>query len=317
MIHPQFWPVDLDYNNKNIIIIGSGATTVGMLPALPGRAAQVTMVQRSPTYISPLSNTAWAQQYFPRSLVDIYRRTRYLFSQYLIVLLCQYFPGFVKDMFRKETSELLPPKLDYETHFNPSYNPWEQRICTDADGEFFKALHLPNVKLVTGKIGKVTDGGIRMGDGQTIDADIIVTATGLRMSLGGKIDIRVDGEPVAWRGRYILNGAMLDSVPNFVFMFGYTNHAWTLGADDTAIVLTRLWKYMEKKAVRSAVPRVPPEAAIGTQRMWQLNATYVRAAENEMPVYGMAGNWRPRNRPPIDYVHARWGNCTSGLEFLA
>ncbi|KAI1079764.1 hypothetical protein F5B20DRAFT_542346 [Whalleya microplaca] len=309
--------MDLDYNDKNMVIIGSGATAVSMLPALPERAAHVTMVQRSPSYISQLSNTAWAQQYFPRSLVDIYRRIRYLISHYLIVLFCQYFPDLVRDMFRKENSKLLPKKLDYETHFNPSYNPWEQRVCVDPDGQFFRALHLPNVNIVTGNIKTVTDGGIRMRDGQSLDADIIVTATGLRMSLGGKIDIRVDGKPVAWRGRYILNGAMLDSVPNFMFMFGYTNHAWSLGADDTAIVLTRLWKYMENKAVRSAVPRIPLEAAIGTQRMWQLNSTYALAAQNELPVYGMAGNWKPRNRPPIDYVHARWGNCTSGLEFHA
>ncbi|KAI1376301.1 putative flavin-binding monooxygenase [Hypoxylon crocopeplum] len=315
VINPQFWPSEFDYNNKRITIIGSGATAVSLLPALPERAAQVTMLQRSPTYITTSPNTAWLHRYLPRPVVDTYRRIHYLFSTYLLVLMCQYFPDFVRDTFRKEVTKLLPNRIDYETHFNPRYNPWEQRICLDPDSAFYKALHLPNVHLITGDIDTVTDNEIRMRDGQTTGADIIVTAIGFRMMMGGKIEIRVDNEPVQWRRRYIWNGAMLDSVPNMMFMLGYTNHAWTLGADNTSIVLTRLWKKMEENGARSAVPRVPEDAATDTQRMWQLSATYVSAADDELPVYGMTGNWKPRNRPPVDYFHARWGDCTSGLDF--
>ncbi|KAI1393003.1 putative flavin-binding monooxygenase [Hypoxylon trugodes] len=317
IINPQFWPSDFNYNNQKIAVIGSGATAVSLLPALPERAAQVTMIQRSPTYIHPSPNTAWLQLYFPRFLVDLYRRIRYLITPYLMVLLCRYYPDLVKDSFRKEVTKLLPNPIDYDTHFKPRYNPWDQRICTDPDGTFYKTLHLPNVHLITGEIDTVTNSGIRMQDGQIVDVDTIITATGIKMLMGGKIDLKVDGEPVSWRRRYIWNGAMLDSVPNMMFMFGYTNHSWTLGSDDTAIVLTRLWRYMEGRAVKIAILRVPADAATGTQRLWQLNATYVLAADDELPVYGMSGNWKPRNRPPIDYVHARWGDFTSGLDFCA
>ncbi|KAI1657307.1 FAD/NAD(P)-binding domain-containing protein [Daldinia decipiens] len=311
VVHPQFWPSGFDYTNKKIAIIGSGASAISMLPALPERATQVTMVQRSPTYIAPIPNTSWIHHYFPRFLVDIC----YLITPYLIVLLCRHFPDFVRELFRKEATRLLPKSIDHDTHFKPRYNPWEQRICVDPDGAFFKALRLPNVRLVTGEIHMVTNNEIRMKDGQTVDTDIIVTATGLKMMMGGKIEIRVDNEPVSWRGRYVWNGAMLDSVPNMMFMFGYANHAWTIGADNTAIVLTRLWKYMERNSVRSAIPRVSEDAATGTQRIWQLSSTYVLAVDEELPVYRMTGNWKPRNRPPVDFLHARWGNCTSGLEF--
>ncbi|KAI1743140.1 putative flavin-binding monooxygenase [Xylaria scruposa] len=317
LINPQFWPTDFDYTNKRIVVIGSGATAVSLLPALPDKAAQVTMIQRSPTYIAASPNTAWGQRFFPRYLVDRFRRIRYLISPYILVLLCRYFPNIVRDGLRKETINLLPKHIDFDTHFKPRYNPWDQRICLDPDAAFYKALHLPNVKIITGEIESVTDDTIKMSDDKIVAADVLITATGFRMMMGGKIDLRLDGKPISWQKRYIWNGAMLDSVPNMMFMLGYTNHAWTLGADDTAIILTRLLKHMEKMSMSSAEARVPPKAATDTQRMWQLNATYVLAADGELPVYGMTGNWKPRNRPPLDYVHARWGDFTSDLRFSA
>ncbi|KAJ2996999.1 hypothetical protein NUW58_g790 [Xylaria curta] len=298
-------------------LVYSGATAVSLLPILPDRAAQVTMIQRSPTYIAASPNTSWALSFLPKSLVNLCRRIRYIISPYLLVLLCHYLPDVVRDGFRKEIMAQLPKNVDFDTHFKPRYNPWDQRICLDPDAAFYKALHLPNVEIVTGEIEKVTENAIQMKSGETIAADIIVTATGFRMAMGGKIDLKVDGLPISWGKRFIWNGAMLDSVPNMMFMLGYTNHSWTLGADDTAIVLTRLLKHMEKNGKTSAVPRVSSEAATGTQRMWQLSASYVLAADDNLPVYGMAGNWKPRNRPPIDFVHARWGDYTSDLIFSA
>ncbi|KAK6951112.1 hypothetical protein Daesc_007642 [Daldinia eschscholtzii] len=318
IVHPQFWPADLDYENKKIALIGSGASAISLLPALTDKAGEVTMIQRSPTYITPTPNdSAWLHRYFPRPVVDLYRRIRYLISPYLIVLLCQYFPDFVREVFRKDATKHLPQGFDHDKHFKPRYNPWEQRICVDPDGVFFKSFNLPNVHLITSEIDTVTENELKLKDGQTVEADIIVKATGLKMMMGGKIDIRVDHEPISWRKRYVWNGSMLDGVPNLMFVFGYSNHAWTIGADNTAMVLTRLLKYMDKKSVKSATPKISEDAATGTQRLWKLDATYVLAVEDELPVYGMAGNWRPRNRPPIDYVHSRWGNFTDGLEFSA
>ncbi len=317
MVNPQFWPKGLDYTKKKIAIIGSGATAVSLLPALPDRATQVTMIQRSPTYIVATPNTRWAPSFLPKSLVNLCRRICSIVLLYLFVLLCHYLPDVVRAGLRENIVAQLPKNVDFDTHFKPRYNPWEQRICLDSDAAFYKALHLPNVEIVTGKIETVTEDAIRMKSGEVIAADIIVTATGLRMAMGGKIDLKVDGSPISWRKRFIWNGAMLDSVPNMMFMLGYTNHAWTLGVDDTAIVLTRLLKHMEKSGKKSAVARVSPEAATGTQRMWQLSSSYALAADDNLPVYGMAGNWKPRNRPPIDYVHARWGDYTSDLHFSA
>ncbi|OTA63978.1 putative flavin-binding monooxygenase [Hypoxylon sp. EC38] len=316
VINPQVWPPGFDYNGKRIAVIGSGATAISLLPALPERAAEVTMIQRSPTYIVPAPNTAWLHHYLPQAFTYVFRRIRYLIYPYLMVLLCQSFPNFTRKWFRMVVTKVLPRGIDYETHFKPRYNPWEQRMCLDPDGVFYKALHLPNVHLITGEIDTVSEWEITMRDGQTVGADIIVTATGFVMMMGGKIEMRLDGEPISWRKRYTWNGAMLDSIPNMMFMLGYTNHSWALGADDTAIVLTRLWKFMEKNGVKSAIPKVPEDATTGTQRVWQLSATYVRAADDALPVYGMTGNWKPRNRPPIDYFHARWGNFTDGLKFL-
>ncbi|KAF2973527.1 hypothetical protein GQX73_g155 [Xylaria multiplex] len=317
VIHPQFWPRDLDYAKKKVAVIGSGATAVSLFPTLHDRAAQVTMIQRSPTYVVPCTNATWAQKYFPKPFLNMCRRAFYIVFLYLFVVLCEYFPNLVRNLLRRETSRLLPTHIDFETHFKPRYNPWEQRICFDLDGAFYKSLHASNTNIVTGVIESVSDNKIRMKDGNSIAADIIITATGIRMQLGGKVKLSVSGKPVSWRNRYIWNGAMLDSVPNMMFMFGYTNNAWTLGADNTAVIFTRLQRYMEKRGKKSAVPRLSPQAATGTQRLWQLSATYVLAAEDQLPVYGMAGNWKPRRCPPVDYICARWGDYTGDLDFSA
>ncbi|RYP74756.1 hypothetical protein DL771_002820 [Monosporascus sp. 5C6A] len=215
----------------------------------------------------------------------------------------------------KETAKRLPNWINQAPHFEPRYNPWEQRICVDADGAFYDALHRSNVKLITGKIETVTQGAILTEGDKRIDADIIITATGLNMKLGGGIEIRVDGAIMPWSNRFIWNGAMIEGVPNMVFMFGYTNNAWTLGADDTAIIMIRLWKYMSRNGVKSAVPLFPNGVPRETERMWQLSSTYAVLAEDRLPVYGKTGPWKSRTRPPIDYIHARLGDYTSGLHF--
>ncbi|KAI1327272.1 putative flavin-binding monooxygenase [Xylariaceae sp. FL0255] len=301
VINPQSWPKDFDYTHRKIAVIGSGATAVAMLPMLPDRAKQ-------PNHDS---TATWARRWLwfvPRvsAAVNWYCKISRIISPYLAVLLCYYMPSAVRDSMRKDVTAQLPKHVDFEIHFKPRYDPWDQRICVDLDGAFFKALHLPNVKLVTGDIEAVQENGV-----------VISTS-------------KVDGAPISWRGRYIWNGAMLDSVPNMMFMLGYTNHAWTLGADDSTIVLVRLLKWMKDKHFTAAVPVYRADTSTTkefkdkdkeakevkeTQRVWQLSSTYVRAADPDLPVYGMRGSWKPRNRPPIDYVHARWGDYLDGLVF--
>ncbi|KAI1081491.1 FAD/NAD(P)-binding domain-containing protein [Whalleya microplaca] len=315
VIHPQFWPNDYDYENKKIAVIGSGATSVTLVPRLATKAAQVTMIQRSPTYIRAMDNTSWVHKHLPGPLASACRRLTYTIRMHLAVIFCHYFPDAAREFLRKATIERLPKWVDQDPHFKPRYNPWDQRMCLDSDGRFYESLHRPNVKIITGNIENITDSEVQMRDGETVDADVIVPATGFIMKLGGDIDINVDGERVSWSKRLIWNGAMLEEVPNMIFMIGYTNNSWTLRVDNVAMILVRLLQYMAGHALKSAVPEAPKEAAAETEHLWQLNSTYAMLAEDRLPVYGKTGPWKPMTSPFLDYFRARWGDYTSGLHF--
>lgn len=321
-IHPQFWPTQYDYSNQRLAIIGSGATTVTLFPRLAQQAAKVTMVQRSPTYIAvkadstPLSS--WLRRLFPLSWVAVWERFYYITTSYLVVLFCGAFPQAAKYVMLKDTAAALPKDIKLSTHFEPRYTPWEQRICLAPDGDFFAALHRKNTAVVTGEIDTVTEHGIRMRDGTFVDADAIITATGLTMRLGGGIELRIDGEVAPWGKRLVWNGAMLDGVPNLMYMLGYTNAAWTIGADASAMILVRVLGLMRKKQASCVTPRAPRDAALETRRVWPVDATYRQIADRVLPVYGVRGPWSPRRLSPLaDFWHSRWGNVTDGLEFGA
>lgn len=319
-IHPQFWPEQYDYSGQKLAIIGSGATAVTLLPCLAEQAAEVTMVQRSPTYIgakpdaTPLSS--WTRKLFPLSWVAIWERFYHITTCYLLVLFCRTFPRAAKDALLKEVAAVLPEDIKVKPHFEPGYMPWEQRLCLAPDGDFFKTLHRKNAHVVTGEIDKVMEHAIRMKDGTLVEADAIITATGLNMKLGGDVDLQVDGEAISWGKRMVWNGAMLDGVPNLVFFLGFTNAAWTLGADDAAIILVRILRNMRQTRAASVTPRARQDAAVETRRVWPLDATYRQIADQRLPVYGVKGPWAPRRLSPFaDYLHSRWGNVTDGLDF--
>ncbi|KAK7990077.1 hypothetical protein PG989_010392 [Apiospora arundinis] len=317
IIHPQFWPADFRYTNQRMALIGSGATAVSMLPAIAKHAGQVTMIQRSPTYIGARPSRNGEYRLVPHRLLVVWSWLYWFMRTYLFVLLSQRFPDMVRKAITDKAAKELPADIPVYPHFTPKYDPWRQRVCLDSNREFFNALHRPNVQLITGEIAAVTDHGIRMRDGQTVDCDVIVTATGHRMRLGGKIDIQVDGRTLKWGERFVWNGAMLDGVPNMVFMLGYATHSWTLGTDNAAMYLVRLLGYMKRKGARSAVPRVPKSAVMrgGTQRVCQLESTYIREAGPWLPVCGSTGPWKPKTQPPIDWFSARWGNISTDLNF--
>ncbi|KAI1210039.1 FAD/NAD(P)-binding domain-containing protein [Annulohypoxylon truncatum] len=321
VIHPQFWPANYDHQNKKMAVIGSGATSVSLFPALAETAAQVTIVQRSPSYVistshlGPLLSPLLEFLRFPSSWRSWLERIWITFLHQIIALLTEYFPTQSRAFLRKLTIPQLPKGYDHDIHFNPTYNPWEQRLCICPDGDFFQSLHKPNASIVTGLIDRVTDDSIKMQDGTVIDADAIVTATGITMKLGGDIDISVDGKKIRWEDRIIWNGCMLNNVPNLVFVFGYTNFAWTLGADNTARTLIRLMKLMKSKGFKSAIPRLPGPGFIETQRMWRLNSTYSVRASRYLPKYGTTGPWKPRIHAFLDEATSRWGSVTDGLEF--
>ncbi|KAI0163932.1 putative flavin-binding monooxygenase [Xylariaceae sp. FL1272] len=320
-IHPQYWPPDYDYSGKKMAVIGSGATAVSLIPVLAKTALMVTMIQRSPTWIVNAVNgsprTDWLIRTLPGKWPGLLKHFTYMLSGYLMTVFCKYFPLQARGLLLKETKKQLPKRLPVSPHFVPSYNPWEQRLCLCPDGDFYKSLHQPNTNVVTGKIDTVTEDGVQMQDGTKIEADVIVTATGLKMQLGGHVDLFVNGEKTEFKDRLLWNGAMVEDVPNMMYMIGYTNHSWTLGSDDTANVLIRLIKYMKTKDATTAVPRAPAEGVNGYQKMWQLSSTYSRESESVLPRYGNVGPWRPRTRAPQDWLHARYGDIVTGLHFSA
>lgn len=317
ILHPQFWPRDANCEGKRVAIIGSGATAVTMLPHLAKTAKQVSLIQRSPTYIVTAPGSGWLQRYLPLKLVARFRRVYNAVSMHMAALFCAYIPSLARTTLLKDTAKLLPKWIDPGLDFAPRYPPGEQRICLDPDGIFYSALHLESVRVITGKIQSVVKRGIVMEDGQSVDADVIVAATGFRMRMGGGIPIEVDDKPMPWGKRLVWNSAMLDGVPNMMFMLGYPNNAWTLKADDTAMILVRLLHAMRRRGAKMAVPVAPENAGLRTYQVWKSSATYVRNAEEDLPVSGMIGPWKPRVSPPADWLHARWGDITSGLHISA
>lgn len=347
VIHPQFWPEEYDYTGKKIAVIGSGATAVTLVPNMAKTAQHVTMVQRSPSYVVIEDNRSRRPpllgHVLPARAVDTYERWRRMLAQYLLVLICRHYPLFAKAIVLKGMKKALPAGVALEKHFTPAYTPWEQRVCLSPDGDFFEALRGPDARasVVTGRIETVTETGlvVRETAGPVVDgekpptdgdsppaaaaaavveveADVLVTATGLRMEFMAGIPLRVDGAAVAVETRRCWNGAMLSGVPNLFFMIGYVDASWTLGADATAYILTRLWRRMARLGVTSATPRESPaHARQPDRRFWALRSTYSEAAHARLPRYGAAGPWRPRDSPPQDHLHARYGDITTGLQF--
>ncbi|KAI0890470.1 FAD/NAD(P)-binding domain-containing protein [Annulohypoxylon maeteangense] len=321
VINPQFWPANYEHRDKKIAIIGSGATCISLFPALAESAAQVTIVQRSPSYVISTSHLGLLLSplleflHVPLSIQHRCERLWVTFLYQMIALICAFFPVQSRGFLRKLTIPQLPKGCDHDIHFKPLYDPWKQRLCICPDGDFFKTLHKPNTGIVTGHIDRVTENAIKMQDGTVINVDTIVTATGITMRLGGHIDISVDGKKMKWEDKLIWNGCMLDGIPNMVFLFSYTNFAWTLGADNTARTLLRLMKLMRSKGLKSITPQLPEEGILETRRLWSLDSTYSLRAAPVLPRYGTKGPWKPRIYGLLDEATTRWGNVTDGLRF--
>ncbi|GAP89400.1 putative flavin-containing monooxygenase-like protein [Rosellinia necatrix] len=320
VIHPQHWPQDYDHSGKKIAIIGSGATAVTLVPTLAETAAAVTMVQRSPTYIVSAMNgspaTSWLMKMIPKPWAATWLRIKYLWSGYLVVLYARYFPQSARNLLIRRAIPQLPARIPHRPHFEPAYTPWQQRLCLSPDGDFYRALReRPGTGVVTGHIDAVTAAGLRMRDGTEVEADVIVTATGLRMRMGGGVAVAVNGEPADFAGRLLWHGTMVQDVPNMMLVVGYVDASWTLGADTTAHILTRLIKYTKSKGVKTAVPRLPPGGTNGYQKFWQLTSTYSARVESTLPRYGNMGPWRPKTSPPLDWMHSKWGDIVTGLHF--
>jgi cation diffusion facilitator CzcD-associated flavoprotein CzcO len=319
VVHPQFWPQDLDYANKKMIIIGSGATAITLLPVIAKTAAKVTMVQRSPTYIISLPSRDPVGKFFSKILPSSWalslNRMRFLVVGYTFFYFCRMFPNAARRLLALATKKQLPETIPFSPHFVPTYNPWEQRLCVSPDGDFYRAMRKGNADVVTGTIKTVTEKGVLMESGETLTADIICTATGLKIHLAGGAQFTIDGKPLVVPDKFMWKGVMLQDLPNAAFVIGYTNASWTLGADATAQMVTRLLSYMKRNGYVAAVPRVDHPENMESTPMLNLNSTYIQHAITMMPKTGSKGQWKPRTNYFSDMREAKKGDILSDLQF--
>lgn len=323
VVHPQFWPEGLNYSNKRVVVIGSGATTVTLVPILAKTAAHVTMLQRSPTYIMPMraapGHVFAVRRYFPKSFADSLNFWKDVLFQTLLTAFCYAFPNFARRLFIKAMEkELKGTGIPVDPHFTPSYTPWSQRLCVCPDGDFYKALRRGNCDVVTDHIETVTEDGIRTKSGTTIDADIIVTATGLRLLILGGVDITVDGQKVDISERFAWRNIMLEGVPNMAMVIGYTNMCWTLGSDVCLRLMMRIIHRM--RMIGAAAVRPVPENrdSMKSEPIISLQSTYFVKAHDRMPRKANLDPWNERAGYIPEYLMSKFGSIdtiTKGLRF--
>ncbi|KAG6039426.1 hypothetical protein E4U41_002668 [Claviceps citrina] len=321
VIHPQFWPKDLDYTDKNVVVIGSGATAVTLIPSMADKVAHITMLQRSPSYIlalpevDPFDKTA--RCLLPDSLAKSVIRFKWILSALLLTTLCKWFPRLVRAVILRRTARELPEDIEMNPHFTPRYNPWEQRMCLCPGGDFFKSLHDGKASVETGIIDKVTAKTIKLKSGQELYPDIIVTATGLKVRLAGGISMSVDSKPAAPSDSYSWKGCMLENVPNLFNSMGYVDASWTLGADATAQLVCRMLRRVTDGGFSHLTPRLSDEEKMTMTEMpfMNLSSTYVEKGKGIFPKTGDSKQWLPRSYYWKDMRHARWGDIEGGLEW--
>ena len=305
IVHPQHWPEDLDYAGKKVVVIGSGATAVTLIPAMAGTAGHVTMLQRSPSYVMPAPRQDPIANGLRRVLPDrvAYALTRKLNinKQILLYGASRRFPRQMRSLVRKVNVDALPDGYDVDTHFNPHYQPWDQRMCVVPDSDLFKAISAGTASVVTDRIVRFTENGILLESGAELDADIIVTATGLNMVPFGKIALSVDDRPVNLHDQLIYKSLMVSDVPNFVFAVGYVNHAWTLKADLVSQYLCRLLDHMDRHGYATVTPAAD-DPTLTRRPFIEMGTGYVNRAMHLFPQQGSHGPWTVDQSYRLDRV---------------
>jgi cation diffusion facilitator CzcD-associated flavoprotein CzcO len=299
IVHPQKWPKDLDYAGKRVVVIGSGATAVTVVPAMAQTAAKVTMLQRSPTYIFALPGwdrmTELLSKVMPASWSYAIARRRNLAIWRLSYKLSQRFPQAMRKFFVGQARRLIGEQRFRLEDFNPTYGPWDQRLCAVPDGDLFKSIRDGRADVVTGAIERFTPNGIQLASGQHLDADIIVTATGLSVQMFGGMSIRVDGEPYKTQEKMIYKGVLFQDLPNFAWVFGYINLSWTMKADMSSLYLCRLFQYMDDNNLAVVTPRDQDQARMPESVLDALSAGYVQRAQHVLPRQGSVRPWLVRH----------------------
>ena len=318
IVHPQFWPEDLDYGGKRVVVIGSGATAVTLVPEMAKEAAHVTMLQRSPTYVvSRPAEDAFANRM--RKLLP--GRLAYGVTRWKNVLLGMFFyrmtrkkPEQTKERLLGMVREHLGPDYDVATHFTPRYNPWDQRLCLVPDADLFASLKGGRAEVVTDTIDRFVPEGVRLSSGKVLPADVIVTATGLELSLMGGVPMSVDGVAVDPATRLQYKGMMFSDVPNMAFTFGYTNASWTLKADLVAKYVCRLLNTMKKRGVRIATPH-NDDPTLGEEAFVDFSSGYIQRAADRLPKQGTRKPWKLNQNYALDVMALKFGSVDDAMVF--
>ncbi|WP_417595321.1 flavin-containing monooxygenase [Parasphingorhabdus sp.] len=316
IVHPQFWPENLDYSGKKVVVIGSGATAVTLVPSMAATAEHVTMLQRSPTYIvSRPGEDKWAlrfRKFLPAKLAYLLTRWKNVLMGIFMFNLARKKPEGFKQRLLEMVKDEMGADVDM-THYTPSYNPWDQRLCLVPDSDLFDSIKSGRASIVTDQIETFTKGGIKLKSGETLDADIIVTATGLKMLTGGNATISVDGQPVNFGEKINYKGVMFSGIPNFGMTMGYTNASWTLKADLTSEYVCRLINYMDKNGTPIATPTLPAGEVMGTEPMLDFSSGYVQRAISYLPKQGDRKPWRLNQNFPKDIINLRHKAVDDGV----
>jgi monooxygenase len=316
VVHPQHWPSDLDVTGKRIVVIGSGATAVTLVPALAEDAAKVTMVQRSPSFFLTLPPADPVGELLRRVLPErrAYAAVRWKNARIATAIYngCRKYPARARALLQRSALKRLP--AGYERHFTPAYEPWDQRMCLVPDGDFFTAIRSGKADVVTDHIEEFTPDGLRLRSGARLEADVIVTATGLNLLPLGGIELTVDGEKVLIPERVAYKGMMLEGVPNLAFALGYTNASWTLKVDLVFSYVSRMLRYMKKHDYAIVTPRLPA-ARMKTSPFIEMSSGYFERSRDTLPLQGDRAPWRLRQhyfkdaslfRGPVDTDNLEW-----------
>lgn len=315
-VHPQNWPKDLNYAGKKVVVIGSGATAVTLVPAMAESAAHVTMLQRSPTYILNLPNhdpiADVLRKILPSKTAHRAVRWKNILVSMAIYQMARRAPDYTRRMLKQEAAKSLPAGYEVDKHFNPRYQPWDQRLCLVPDADLFNVIRDGRASVVTDQIDIVNEHSIRLQSGHELEADIIVSATGLQMLALGGVQLTVDRKPIVTSEAFIYKGTMLSNVPNFAFCIGYTNNSWTLRADLASTFVCRVLNHMDRKTYRVCTP-VCDAASMDARPLLDLNSNYVLRAAANLPKQSRRKPWLIKQNYILDMLMMKMGRIEDGI----
>ncbi|MBF6276657.1 MULTISPECIES: NAD(P)/FAD-dependent oxidoreductase [Nocardia] len=316
MVHPQFWPEDLDYAGKKVVVVGSGATAVTLVPAMAEQAELVTMLQRSPTWISAVpgrdKQADKIRELLPAGLAHRVIRTKNILFNVGFYQYCRRRPQAARKLLTGLTTRILKDEKLVAEHFTPEYNPWDQRLCAVPDADFFKAMRKGKAEVVTDHIDTFGPEGIRLTSGRVLPADIVISATGLKLLAFGGITLEVDGEPVNLSDRFVWQGTMLTGVPNFAVCIGYTNASWTLRADLTSRLVCKVIAHMDRRGYDAVVPQ--PQGELTEHPLLDLASGYIQRSIGDFPRQGDRHPWKVRQNYLLDSATTMRTNLDKTLQ---